>query len=134
MNLKSVGAVGAGIVLIVVVTTIVDIDLHWAGVYPPLDQPINQVQAVIGTAYRVVIGIAGGWLTARLAPVGPMRHALILGGIGAALGLIGVVATWNMALGPRWYPIAHFVLAIPETWIGGKIFELRLLPGRTAQA
>jgi hypothetical protein len=35
------------------------------------------------------------------------------------------VATWNMGLGPRWYPIALVVLAIPQCWAGGKIYELQ---------
>jgi hypothetical protein len=50
---------------------------------------------------------------------------MILGYVGIGLGLIGVVATWNMGLGPRWYPIALVVLALPQCWVGGKIYEMR---------
>jgi len=96
------------------------------GVYPPMDQPIDNRLAALATAYRVVISIAGAWLTARLAPARPMRHALILGAVGVVLGLVGVIATWNLGLGPRWYPIALVVLAIPQCWVGGLIFERRL--------
>ena len=62
---------------------------------------------------------------ARLAPDRPVRHAMILGCVGVVLGLVGVVATWNLGLGPRWYPIALVVLAIPQCWAGAKIWEMR---------
>jgi hypothetical protein len=28
-------------------------------------------------------------------------------------------------LGPRWYPIALVVLALPQSWAGGRLFERR---------
>jgi hypothetical protein len=121
--MKSAWAVIAGVLVIVGVTTLVDIVLHVARVFPPMDQPIDDRLALLATAYRIVISIGGAWLTARLAPNRPMRHAMILGGLGVVLGLIGVIATWNLALGPRWYPIALVVLAIPQCWVGGKIYE-----------
>ena len=65
-------------------------------------------------------------MTARLAPAHPMKHALILAGVGIVLGLVGLVTTWNSGLGPRWYPIALVVLAIPQSWIGAKIRGDRL--------
>jgi hypothetical protein len=123
--MKSILAVVAGVIFILVVTTIVDIVLHVAGVFPPMDQPIDDRLAALATAYRVVISVAGAWLTAWLAPRKPAKHAMILGYVGIGLGLIGVVATWNMGLGPRWYPIALVVLALPQCWVGGKIYEMR---------
>jgi hypothetical protein len=51
-----------------------------------------------------------------------MRHALIGGCIGIALGTLGAVVTWNRNLGPHWYPIALIVLAIPQSWLGAKLF------------
>ena len=123
---KSIWAVVAGVLFIIIVTTIVDIVLHVVHVFPPMDQPINDALALLASSYRLVISIAGAWLTARLAPDRPMRHALILGCVGVVLGLIGVVATWNLGLGPRWYPISLAVLAIPQCWLGGWLFEMKL--------
>ena len=48
-----------------------------------------------------------------------------LGLVGVALGLIGLIATWNAGLGPRWYPVSLVVLAVPPCWLGGKLHELR---------
>ncbi len=39
--------------------------------------------------------------------------AVVAGVVDILLHVVGVVATWNLALGPRWYPIALVVLAIP---------------------
>src|SRR5437762_5922154 len=118
---KSIWAVFAGVLVIVVVTTLVDIAMHAIGVFPPMDQPINDALALLATSYRIVITVGGAWLTARLAPDKPMKHAMILGVVGTVLGIVGVVATWNRGLGPRWYPIALAVLAIPQCWLGGRL-------------
>ena len=126
MRKKSIGAVLAGVLVIIGVTTLVDIVLHATGVFPPMDQPINDALALLATSYRIVISVGGAWLTARLAPNEPMKHAMILGYVGIVLGLVGLVATWNLGLGPRWYPIVLTVLAIPQCWVGGKIYEIQL--------
>ena len=123
MKRQSIWAVVAGVVVIIVVTTLVDTVLHLVHVFPPINEPINDSLALLATSYRIVISVAGAWLTARLAPDRSLKHALILGYVGVVLGLVGVVATWNRGLGPRWYSIALVVLAVPQCWVGGKIYE-----------
>ena len=125
MNWRSIWAILAGVLAVVAITTLVDIVLHVVHVYPPMDQPLNDVQALLATAYRVVFGIAGAWLTARLAPAKPMKHVIVLGALGTVAALVGVVATWNRGMGPRWYPISLVVLAIPQSWLGGWLFVRR---------
>jgi hypothetical protein len=125
MSGKSIRAIAAGVIFIVVVSTLADAVLHAVGVYPPWDQPIDDKLSLLATSYRFAISVAGAWLTARLAPADPMKHAMILGYVGTLMGLVGVVATWNMGMGPRWYPIALAVLAIPQCWAGGKIYVLQ---------
>jgi hypothetical protein len=119
---KSVWAVFAGVLFIIGVTTIVDVVLHKIGIF---DQRLTDSLALLATAYRVVITVVGAWLTAKLAPSNPMRHALILGAVGIVFGLAGLIKTWNLGLGPHWYPIALVVLAIPQCWLGGKLYERR---------
>jgi MFS family permease len=119
---RSVWAIVAAILFGVVVTTMVDIVLHLVGYYPPLGEPMDDRQSLVATAYRIVIGIAGAWIAARLAPAKPMKHVLILGILGAIVCLAGLAATWNRGLGPHWYPIALAVLSIPQSLVGGWIY------------
>jgi hypothetical protein len=123
--MRSFWAVAAGVLVIIVVTTLVDTVLHATSIYPPVGKPMNDALALLATSYRIVISVGGAWLTARLAPDKPMKHAMILGLVGTVLGLVGVVATWNLGLGPRWYPISLAVLAIPQCWAGGRIYEMQ---------
>ena len=125
MNMKSVWAVVAGVLLTVLGSILVDVLLHVAGVFPPMGQPLGNRLSLLALSYRIVISIGGAWLTAKLAPTNPMKHALLLGKLGLVLGLVGVIATWNNDLSPRWYPISLAVLAIPQCWLGGKLHELR---------
>lgn len=134
MNRKSIWAVAAGVLFIIVVTTLVDIALHAAGVFPAWDQPIDDKLALLATSYRVVISVIGAWLTARLAPGKPMKHAVILGCVGVVLGLVGLAVTWNAGLGPRWYPIALVGLAIPQCWAGGKLYETQSAKAQLAKS
>ena len=115
----------AGILFVIVVTTVVDIVLHAIDVFPPLGDPIDNRLSLIATSYRVVIGIAAGYLTAKLAPSNSMKHAMILGIIGTVLGTLGVFASWGSKLGPAWYPIALAVLAIPQSWIGARFYQMK---------
>jgi hypothetical protein len=119
LTLQRVGAVLAGLLAIFVLTTAVDIVLHALGVYPPWSEPIGNGLSALATAYRIVISVAGCYIAARLAPDNPMRHALVLGGIGVALSLLGAIATWNAGLGPQWYPLALVAVALPCAWTGG---------------
>ena len=50
MNGKSIWAVFAGLLVIIVVTTLVDIVLHATGVFPPMGQPIGDALALLATS------------------------------------------------------------------------------------
>ena len=125
---RSIGAVVGGIVVGVVLTLITDLVLHAVGVYPPRGQPVSDGPLVLATAYRIVFGIVGSYVTARLAPDRPMRHAIIAGFIGFIVSIAGAVATWNKgpAFGPHWYPLALIVIALPCAWVGGWMRERQL--------
>ncbi len=125
MSARSIWAVVAGALVAIVLTTAIDYALHLAGLYPAAGEPISDNQGLLASSYRLIIGIGSAWLTARLAPRNPMKHALILGAIGGAVALAGVIATWNRNLGPHWYPISLVVLSLPEAWAGAKLFEGR---------
>lgn len=123
---KSIGAVVAGLLFILIVTTLVDVLLHAVHVYPEMGERMTNRLAVLASSYRLVIGVAGAYLTAWLSPGRALRDALVLGAVGTVLGLLGVVMTWNMDLGPRWYAISLAVVALPQCWCGGWLRERRL--------
>ena len=77
---------------------------------------------LLALSYRLVYGVVGGYLTAKLAPRNPMKHALILGAVGTAVGLAGAMATIPMNLGPAWYPILLGLSGIPMSWLGARLY------------
>ena len=121
--LRSIGALLAGFLAIVIITTVTDIVLHATGVFPPWGQPVSDALFLLATVYRIVYGIACGYIVARLAPDRPVQHALVLGVAGLIVNTIGAVVTWDRgpAFGPHWYPLALVVTAIPCAWLGGKL-------------
>jgi surface polysaccharide O-acyltransferase-like enzyme len=129
---RSIGAVLAGLLAIIVLSIGTDVALHAIGVFPRLGRPMASKLLLLATAYRTVYGVAGSYIAARLAPDGPMRHALALGVVGVALSTAGALATWNKgpAFGPHWYPIALIAIAMPCAWVGGKfrVMQLRARP------
>jgi hypothetical protein len=126
---RSVGAVVGGIAVGVVLTLITDLVLHAMGVFPPWGQPVSDGPLVLATAYRIVFGIVGSYVTARLAPYRPMWHAMIGGFVGFVVSIAGAVETWNKgpAFGPHWYPLALVVSALPCAWVGGWLRERQLV-------
>lgn len=132
--LKSAGAVIAGAAVGIVFSTGTDAALYATGVFPPLGQPMRDALLLLATVYRTLYGVAGSYLTARLAPGRPMAHALTLGILGLAANIAGTVATWHKApaLGHEWYPLTLVVLALPPAWLGGKLREMQLRPGAAA--
>ncbi len=110
-----------------------DVVLHATGVFPPLGQAMADELFLLSAAYRVVYGIAGGYIAAWLAPYRPMMHALALGVVGLVLSTAGAAATWNggPAYEPKWFPLSLIAIAIPCAWAGGKI---RSVPSRTRAA
>ena len=120
--LRSTVAVFAGFLAVVVLSLGTDQVLHVLKVYPPWNQPMPDPGLnLLALSYRIVYTIFGSYLTARLAPHSPMRHAWILGFIGLLLGTAGAIATIPMNLGPAWYPIAIVVTALPCAWLGGAL-------------
>lgn len=93
--------------------------LHATGIFPPAGQPMSNGLFALATAYRLAISIAGGYVTARLAPSRPMAHALALGVVGFVLAVLGTVVMWNA--GPHWYPLALVATAVPCCWLGGRL-------------
>jgi hypothetical protein len=120
--LKGVGAILAGMIFIVVSHTATDFVLEKLGIFTPPEQGFDTTWMVVtATIYRGVFTIAGGYITAALAPKPAMLYVMILGLIGLVVSTLAAIATIPMKLGPAWYPIALAVLALPCVWVGGKL-------------
>jgi hypothetical protein len=119
---RSTGAVLAGFLTVVVLSTAVDVVLHATRVFPPPGERMSDALFWLATAYRCVFTVLGGYVTARLAPHASARHAWVLGCIGFAIATLAAVATWGRSdLGPNWYPLMLVVTALPCTVLGGKL-------------
>jgi hypothetical protein len=122
---KSIGAILAGFITVVVLNTGTDYLMQALGIFPPLSQgaPYDAWMLAFALAYRCVEIVAGGYVTALLAPDRPMRHVIILGCLGILGGIAGIVTGWNLSA--HWYPIALAVLAFPSTYLGGWLYKKR---------
>ena len=118
-TLRQIGAVLAGLLAIFAITTVTDIAMHATGIFPPWGQPMSGALFLVALAYRIVYGVLGCYIAARLAPDRPMRHALALGVVGVVLSTAGAVAMWEA--GPAWYSLAVIGIALPCAWVGGKL-------------
>ena len=127
---RSIGAVLAGFFAVVVLSLGTDVALHAARITPPLGQRMSDPLFLLATAYRTVYGVAGSYITARLAPNRPMQHALAGGVNGLILCTVGAVVTWNQvpSLSPHWYPVALIATALPGAWLGGRLRAMQLGP------
>jgi hypothetical protein len=121
MAVRRVGAVLAGALAGIILSIGTDLALQATGAYPPLSRSdlFTTPLLLLATAYRNVYGVAGSYLTARLAPDHPMGHALVLGTLGLAANMAGAVA--KRGVGPDWYPLALIALAMPYAWSGARI-------------
>ena len=123
---KSVWAVLLGIIVNVVLALGTDQIMHWLNVYPPWGEPMNEPSDnLLALGYRILYALIGGYVTAMAAPHSPLRHAVILGFVGTVTSALGVVAATMANLGPIWYPIALVVVALPCSWLGGRLFEMK---------
>ena len=118
---RSVWSIAAGFLVVVVLSIGTDAILHVAGVFPALGKRMSDGLFILAASYRTVFGVVGSYITARLAPGKPMKHAMIGAAIGSVLATAGAVATWNRDLGPHWYPLALIATAFPTAWIGARI-------------
>lgn len=114
-------SVAAGFVSIVVLSYATDAVLEGSGALP-YDNLNVAWHLIVGVIfYRLAYSVLGCYITARLAPDQPMRHALALGAFGLALSIVGTVVSWNMNLAPAWYSLTLVVLSVPSAWLGGSL-------------
>jgi hypothetical protein len=117
--LKSIGAIAVGFVVVGILHTVTDLVLEKGGIFPAPDQPaaLETKFLAIAALYRNIYNVFGGWITARLAPSGPVGHSIVLGALGSLANIAGGIVMWK--IGAHWYPFVLAVLALPSCWLGG---------------
>lgn len=124
---RSTAAVLAGFATILVTHTGTDAVLHATGIYPATGQVMSQGLFALAFTYRFFFSVLGAYVTARLAPARPLKHALVLGSIGLVLSLAGLLATIGRGpeFGPLWYPLSLLLVTLPCCFLGAKLAERR---------
>ncbi|MDQ2877689.1 MAG: hypothetical protein M3R41_01255 [Pseudomonadota bacterium] len=120
--IASAAAVVAGFLVTAIASTAADAVMHAMHVFPTSPRAMSDALLALASGYRAVFTVLGGYVTARLAPTHPTRHAAILAGIGFLAGCAGVVAYYMVgggALGPAWYAFSIPLEAIPCVLLGG---------------
>jgi hypothetical protein len=85
-----------------------------------------------------VVGTVASFVAARLASNQPMRHALAVGGLRAAIIilLLPFLHAAGLDLATPWYHVVDLVLAFPCAWVGGYLATRhgsdRILSGTSA--
>jgi hypothetical protein len=124
--MRSVIAIVAGFVLIAALSFGADAVLR--SVLPSVFSSTGRVESapvlLLVIAYVFVFAVVGCYLTARLAPSSPLKHALVLGVLGLIFNIIGTIALWNSA--PAWYHVVALLLVMPAAWLGGRLREAQL--------
>ncbi len=121
-SLKSIWAVVAGFLTVVILSIGTDAILQGTGLFPPQSDHSAYTPSLllIALLYRTLFTVTGGYVAATLAPAKPMQHAIILGGVGIVAGTMGAIMTWDLTP-HHWYPIALIAESVPCTWLGGTV-------------
>ena len=134
--LRSIAAVVAGFIAASIVMMIIE-TINGRVLHPELARAAaglterEAIRTLLATApvgaFLVVIagwilgGVAGGWVTARLAARATAGHGLVLG---ALLTLAGV-ANNLMVPPPLWFWIASLVVLMPAAYVGARLVPAR---------
>ena len=129
--LKSTGVIFAGLVVIFVLSYATDFVLKSLGILPYDNLFVGTGLILFVIFYRILYSVIGCYIAARMAPHHPMRHALILGGIGFIFSILGLIANAQMNLGPAWYAWSFVILAFPAAWLGGWFYVRSLTADST---
>ena len=64
----------AGFIVTTLTSTAADVVMHTAGIFPSAPHLMSDPLFALAAAYRALLTVAGGYVTARLAPDQLMRH------------------------------------------------------------
>jgi hypothetical protein len=117
---KSIWAVLAGFLVIVILSVGTDFILEAAGVLPYDHLFVSTGLILVVLFYRAVYSLIGCYIAAKLAPHNPMKHALALGVLG--FNTIGAIAAGHLRPLGSVDTCCH---CLPIAWLGGKLYLVR---------
>lgn len=121
---KSIGAILAGFILAAILSIGTDVLLNTINIMNMESFKDNSaIIVLIVIIYRFIYNVIGCYLTSKLAPNKPMKHALIIGVIRTVFALLGSITMWDKAV--AWYNISVILISLPSAWIGAKLFIIR---------
>jgi peptidoglycan/LPS O-acetylase OafA/YrhL len=122
---RSILAVVAGFLLVVVLSVGTDKALEAAGVFPAMPADMGNGLFALATTYRAVFTVLGGILTGLLTLRADQRDVRVLAALGFLAGLAGIAAWFaTPGLGPLWYAVLIPVTGAPAALIGGQLARL----------
>lgn len=116
---RSIAAILAGLVGIIAVLLAVDamVPILLPGAFSGPDGGGAVGVLLLTVAYVAAATMLGGYITARVAPSRPARHALVLGVLVLGLVVTGTAVAWASA--PVWYHALSLAFVLPFVWLGG---------------
>ena len=119
--MRSFGSVLAGFVLWSILWFVFGMVVR--AIHPEVFAEDGSTQSVpILVLYLVaslLITLASGWLTAKLASRAKVSHAVALGVVLLAVGILVQTGYWNVL--PVWYHLSFLALLLPMAALGGRI-------------
>ncbi len=70
-------------------------------------------------SYSLLFSVLGGFVTASIARRKEIQHALALGGLQLAMGIIATVQFYDTA--PLWFHVTFLLLLVPANIFGGQL-------------
>jgi hypothetical protein len=125
---RSIGAVLAGLISIVILSGVISAILTQTDVFPkgklPLHGSLSVVMSIL--VYQVIIYAVGCFATVKLAPQDPMQHVLVLGGLGTILNLAsGLGLATKNGVVFFWFYLSLAVLSLLTAWVSGKLYGMK---------
>jgi hypothetical protein len=119
--LRSVVAVSAGFFVTVTLSLGADALLRfvWPTAFDVGGATTNAAVLVIALVYWFAFAALGAYVAARTAVHHRMRHAMILGAIAFAIGVVLAVGAWSLA--PAWYHVSALLVVLVSAWTGGRL-------------
>jgi hypothetical protein len=132
--MRSVWAVLAGFILIGILNFGTDAIMRamspWA--FDEVGAPTSMAILLVSMVYSAVYGVVGCYVTARLAPSSPTKHALILGVIGVLVTGMMNFMLWGHV--PGWWSIVNVLVVLPLAWLGGQLRENEIAARRSVMS